>query len=138
MNASQLLSELSRIASHPRGVIGRMSDLEREKGHGIIPWGALGVTEPIPFPEEEWHDGVITFDAKRKEIRLVAIKARVQQRGALNRLIASIRKAGYTPVVVEPIGHQMPAILHHWGWMKTLVEDGAEVVEEWRPADNVT
>ena len=81
----------------------------------IIPYGAAGVIEPISFSRDDWHDGVISFDAGRREIRLVAIKARQQQRGAFRRLISVIHAAGYTPVVIQPVGHIMPAILRHWG-----------------------
>jgi len=133
MDATQLAAEIHRIINHPRGVIGRMSDLEYEKGYGIIPYGATGATEPIPFSKEDWHDGVITFDEGRKEIRIVAVYARQQQRGALTRLIEVIRQAGYRPVVIEPIGHIMPAIIRHWGWHCTVVKHDNEAVHEWRP-----
>ncbi len=57
------------------------------------------------------------------------------RRGALSRLIAGAQGAGLSPVIVCPMGRQMPAILAHWGWQKRIADDpGGGVVEEWRPA----
>ena len=129
MDAQGIAAELELIVNHPRGVIGRMGDLEREKGFVPIPYGSAW---PVTFSDAEWEDGVISVDAERNEIRLVAIRARVERRGALRRLLGRIAKAGYQPVIVEPIGPVMPALMRRWGWDCTLVEHSNEVNEEWR------
>lgn len=129
MKPGFVLAEIEAIYSHPRGVIGRMSDLEEAKGFRLIPWGA---SEPIPFTEFEWHDGVLSIDDSRKEVRIVAVAAQRPGFGAFRRLLSAIDRAGYRPVVVEPIGPQMIAILAQYRWRRTLVEHENEVVEEWR------
>lgn len=124
-----ILAEIELTLNHPRGAVGRMQDLEYEKGFGVIPWGA---TEPIRFSKDDWHDGVLSFDEGRKEIRIVAIYAKRQRRGAFRALLSAIFSVGYEPVVIEPMGEIMPALLRRWGWSCTLVESDNEVVEEWR------
>lgn len=131
MTPDQVLAEFETIQRHPGGVIGRMRDLELAKGFIPLEYGAVS---PMPFLKEEWHDGVLSRDEGRKEIRIVAIFAKRDGRGSLTRLVAAIGRAGYQPVIVEPIGLQMPAILLHWRWHKTVAEYGNEVVEEWRPS----
>lgn len=134
MTPAQMEAELQAIARHPRGVVGRMKDLEFAKGFLPIEHGAR---EPIAFPTSEWHDGVLSRDDRKKEVRIVAVFAKDSGKGALTRLISSIRAAGYCPVIVEPIGLEMPAILLHWRWHKTMAEYDNEVVEEWRPSGGI-
>jgi hypothetical protein len=130
MDAAGIAAELDRIINHPRGVIGRMSDLEREKGFEPIPHGA---SEPVPFSEYEWDDGVISLNERDREIRLVAIRAKALYHGAFKRMLKRITDAGYCPVIVEPIGEVMPSLVRKWEWDCTLVEHNNEVTEEWRP-----
>lgn len=125
-----IAAELAKIAAHPRGVIGNMQDMEAAKGFSVIPWGA---TFPITFGKFSWHDGVLSIDEAKKEIRIVAIYAQEQGRGIFKQLVSDIRSAGYRPVVVEPIGLTMPSIMRRWEWDCSLAEYEDEVMEEWRP-----
>lgn len=121
--------EIRIIANHPRGVLGRLSDIEARNGFVTIAWGA---EKPVPFLPADWYDGCITVDEPRKEIRIVAIWAQRRREGAFHRLLGGIWAAGYSPVVVQPIGPIMPVLLRRWGWENALVEHAVDVVEEWR------
>lgn len=53
--------------------------------------------------------------------------------GGLTRLIQGARAAGLSPVIVEPMG-VMPGVLRRWGWQCTVIGDGWDRREEWRPS----
>lgn len=105
-----------------------MEDFERKLGAMTVP---LGTTHPFRFCREDWRRGVVS--RLGDEVRIVAVEARRQGRGALRRLVDGIKSAGLVPVIVCPVGRFMPAILRHWGWKKTFRFVEGENVEEWRP-----
>lgn len=92
-----VIAELSRAMSHPRGAIGRVEECEIEHGHKPIRYGAV---EPISFSRVYWHDGVITQGADGKTIRIVMIAAKQPRNGALTRMLREISDKGLTPVIV--------------------------------------
>ena len=72
------------------------------------------------------------------DVRIVAVIARLLGNGAFSRLVGDIRKAGLCPVVIEPMGAQMPSILAKWGWTGRRRLSGLEPGDtyvEWRPAE---
>jgi hypothetical protein len=68
------------------------------------------------------------------ELHIVAVNAAVEGQGALKRLIAGAIANDLTPVIVEPMGATMPAILRKWGWSCTVSGGGWNAREEWRAA----
>jgi hypothetical protein len=131
MAAAMMAKQLRAITlalNHPLGARGMMIDVERERGATPIP---LGAVDPIAFPREDWHPGVLT--RRGDEVRIVAIWARHPGTGAFGRLLASIGAAGLRPVVVAPIGDVMPALMTRWKWKRTIVGAGFDGSEEWRP-----
>lgn len=85
---------------------------------------------PSWFIAEDWSLWpVLAYD--KHELHIVAVSS--ARKGALRRLIDGARAAGLTPVVVCPIGPTMPAILARWGWQKTIVGEGWDERDEWRP-----
>ena len=131
MTKEEMIREIRLSLSHPRGPLGSMEDIEREEGFVPIPWGTA---EPILFSAFDWQDGLITLDKPRREIRIVVIKAQIPGTGAFKRLLLYIRRAGYRPVVVSPIGDVMPALMRRWGWVCTYRNDRyGTPCQEWRP-----
>jgi hypothetical protein len=94
---------------------------EQRRGHAAIaPEGAPWLIA------EDWHVHALTRAAQ--EVRIVALWAKHPRQGAFRRLVAGIRAAGLTPVVVEPFGAMRP-ILQRWGWQPLEVD----CEEQWRP-----
>ena len=70
---------------------------EQRRGHAAIaPEGAPWLVA------EDWHVHALTRAGQ--EVRIVALWAKAPRQGAFRRLVAGIRAAGLTPVVVEPFG----------------------------------
>jgi hypothetical protein len=89
---------------------------------------------PKWFDPSDWACWpVLSYD--KREVHIVAVYA--ARRGALRRLIDRAAKHGLSPVVVEPIGPTMPAIMRKWGWQKSVVGEGWDRREEWRPASAI-
>jgi hypothetical protein len=84
----------------------------------------------IPGDWSVWP--VLAYD--KRELHIVAISS--ARKGAFRRLVDGARKAGLTPVVVSPFG-QMTAIMRKWGWRKTVIGEGWDEREEWRPASAI-
>lgn len=123
MNRADLVNRIAdQIASardHLGGIVGIMLDAEIAAGG-------------VPYdPGPDWVPGVVV--RRDAEVRLVAILAKQPGSGALKRLVARIQAEGLTPVIIEPTGLVMPAILKRWNWRRTVRGRGWERVEEWRP-----
>lgn len=71
---------------------------------------------------------VLSYD--KRELHIVAVYS--AKKGALRRLIDGAAKVGLSPVIVGPLG-QMTAILKKWGWQETIVGEGWDARDEWRP-----
>jgi hypothetical protein len=125
-----VIAELSRAMSHPRGAIGRVEECEIEHGHKPIRYGAV---EPISFSRVYWHDGVITQGADGKTIRIVMIAAKQPRNGALTRMLREISDKGLTPVIVAPMGEVMCGFLRRHDWKMTIVGEGFMQRDEWSP-----
>lgn len=113
--------ELRAIFSHPDGPKGRLRELERLKGS----------TWEFPLPTDDWEDGLVMI--RGIEARIVLLNARAPGTGAFKRLLATINKAGFVAVVIEPTGPTMPKILRRWGWKCLRCGSGFDSWEEWRP-----
>lgn len=126
--AELMMAELILSMSHPDGPLGRLRDVERERGHQIIP-----IDAPLAFcfSSADFFDTLLTRDGN--EIRIVLINSHHPRQGAFGRLVRGIHKAGLIPVVIAPIGPFMPVILKHWGWKMTTSGIGFERTDEWRP-----
>lgn len=124
-----MAAELIRLLTHPEGAFGRMKDCEAENGYSVIPAGA---TFPIVFSADDWRKNSLV-SLHGREVRIVAITALTQGNGALRRLINNITAANLTPVVVEPMGETMPAILRKWKWIRSDAGIGWFHEEQWRP-----
>lgn len=109
--AGAILEQIMEGRANPRGMIGVMEDGETRAGHTVVPLGAM---TPFPVPRADWLGTVISMDGK--DARIVLVHAHEEGRGAFRRLVKSIQSAGYIPVVVEPVGVAMPAIMKKWGW----------------------
>ena len=113
--------ELAAILSHPEGALGRIRELER----------ARGSLWEFPLDTADWESGLVMI--RGMEARIVLLNARQPGTGAFKRLLGAIGRAGLMPVVVEPMGGTMPAILERWGWKKKQCGAGFDSWEEWRP-----
>lgn len=115
--------------ANPLGGAGVMMLAEAQSGRRPIQPGA---TMPFAFSADDWaFPQVVSVEGQ--EVRLVLIEARQPGNGAFRRLIDAIQAAGFTPVVIEPVGVTMPAIMAAWGWRPTTAGRGLSRVEEWRP-----
>ncbi len=84
---------------------------------------------PRWFHPEDWSVWpVLSYTAT--ELHIVAVAS--ARRGALTRLLREARQARLTPVIVEPIGPIMPALMERWGWERTVTGEGWDRREEWR------
>ena len=89
---------------------------------GSVPW----------LPAEDWDDGcVISVDADDR-VRLVALAAKRPGRGAFKRLVALIRAAGLSPVVVTPTD-RLAAHLKRRGWRMRVTGSGETAQTIWYP-----
>lgn len=114
---------------HPLGVAGIMIDAEIAAGRTPI---QPGYSERFSFSSADWHTPAVV-SLEGNEVRLVAILATNPGHGSLRRLVRAIENAGLRPVIVEPVGRVMPAILKRWGWKRRIKGAGEERLEEWRP-----
>ena len=126
--ASKVLDEIFAIQKHPRGALGHMEDCETEAGYALV---RLGAIVPFPVPANDWEAVCISLDGK--DVRLVLLQAKHQRRGALRRLVGGIVAAGLSPVIIEPVGNDMPAIMRHWGWHTKRVGHEFDQYTECRP-----
>lgn len=125
----KIVAEFGMASAHPRGAFGHMEDCEREMVFVVIP---VGATEPFAVASHDWENALVSLNGS--DVRLVLLHAYRRNRGALRRLVAAIQGAGLTPVVIEPTGSEMPAIMRKWKWKKRRVGGtGWESYEEWRP-----
>jgi hypothetical protein len=129
-SAEQIGKWIERSLNHPGGPAGRIRELEMACGFHPI---AVGSWFPFHLSEKDWKpDSVVTQDGK--EIRIVLVNAISPGFGAFSRLIRAIEHSGFEPVVIEPMGETMPAIMERWGWIPTTRHVGSgDDVEEWRP-----
>lgn len=80
---------------------------------------------------EDWIDSVVV-SRELTEVRLIAMVAQRPGQGALRRTLAGIKRAGLSPVIVEPT-REMRATLMRWGWRQTIVGDELACEVQWRP-----
>lgn len=85
---------------------------------------------PPWFIPEDWVSWPVLSYSKT-ELHIVAVHS--ARKGALRRLIDGAANAGLAPVIVCPLGPAMFAILRKWGWQETIVGEGWDRREEWRP-----
>lgn len=125
-----VLSAILESITHQKSVTGLIEDIELNLGATLIP---LGANSPINFSTDDWEHGIIS--RLGDEIRLVAIQAKQPGNGAFSRLVKHIQQQGFVPVVVEPIGEVMPAIMKKWEWQHKTATHNTERWrwEEWRP-----
>lgn len=117
---------------HPLGMAGVIMMGEQAKGATVL---RVGCAEPVAIPAEDWTE-LSVFSLLGEEVRIVAVIS--QRPGALRRLVDAILAAGLSPVVVEPVGQIMPAIMRRWKWRRRIVGHGFERCEEWRPRKRST
>jgi hypothetical protein len=121
---------LAGAQKHPLGVAGLMIVDEIKAGRAVV---QPGCEWPFVIPAEDWtYPVVISHDGR--EVRIIAIHAAAPGNGAFRRLIDNIAAAGLSPVVVEPVGVVMPAIMKRWGWRGRVVGKGFNRFWEWRPS----
>lgn len=97
---------------------------------------AAGFTPVLPgevtwLSATDWP-GDVVISHNNKQVRIVAIKAKVRGQGSFRRLIEAITAAGMTPIVVEPM-FAMPDILKKWGWARQTIGSGFQTEEQWHP-----
>ena len=104
-----------------------LRERERKAGNVVVlpgsePWLSL----------DDWDPSIIV-SRRGREVRLVAILARVPGSGALTRTVAGIIAAGLVPVICEPTV-EMRATMKRWRWKRRLVGSTFEDREEqWLP-----
>lgn len=103
-----------------------MRDDERARGNEIIIPGEVDW-----LTADDW-DPTVVVSRRKSEIRLIAILAKNQGRGAFRRLVVGIRSAGLTPVIIAP-SIEMAATMRRWQWHRRYVGSGAEQEEQWLP-----
>lgn len=104
--------------------------LAEEDARGMT---AIKPTDDLPewFDPFDWSPWpVISYG--HGEVHIIAVAS--AKKGALRRLIDRAAEHGLSPVVVCPLGLIMPAILTKWGWKETVIGEGWDRREEWRPA----
>lgn len=79
----------------------------------------------------DWHPWPV-LAISNGELHIIAVNS--IRKGALRRLIVGAATAGLSPVIVEPMGRTMPAIMAKWGWICTTLGEGWQQREEWRPS----
>jgi hypothetical protein len=125
----RIADTLAGAARHPLGVAGLMIQDEIKAGRAVMQPGSVW---PFEFIEADWHfPAVVSHDGR--EVRIVAILALHPGNGAFRRLVDNITGAGLAPVVVEPVGVVMPAIMKRWKWRGSTRGVGENTVNEWRP-----
>lgn len=137
MDRSDILDRIAEVLagarSQPLGVAGLMIESEIAAGRQII---QPGDAEPFLFLADDWvYPAVVSYSGR--DVWITAILAKHPGRGAFRRLIGNIQGAGLRPVVVEPIGQMMPAILKRWGWRGRRVGSGIDQTSEWRPSSSL-
>lgn len=125
----RLAKSIAGAERHPLGIAGLMIESEVAAGRKPVQPGA---TVPFDFPADDWvSPAVVSIDGD--EVRIIAILAQRIGGGSFRRLIDNIIAAGLRPVVVEPVGTIMPAIMKRWGWRGRRVGGGWESCVEFRP-----
>jgi hypothetical protein len=102
-------------------------DDELARGAVIV---SVGSKQPFAVPADDWFGNTV-ISVLNGEARIIVVMAR--RPGSLTRLVAAIKAAGLTPVIVEPMGQIMPHILKMWGWHRAIIGEGRDRMEEWRP-----
>lgn len=100
---------------------------ESADGHKVIVPGDV-----TWLPSSDWP-GHVVVSQNFREVRIIAIIAKVRRNGAFKRLVRGIIEAGLQPVVIEPM-FDMPLILRRWGWSGHTVETPSGREEQWRPS----
>jgi hypothetical protein len=101
---------IDKIVAARMPLVEDMRRLEREAGHEVVLPG-----EAAWLPAADWSEAcVVSLDRARAEVRIVVVIS--LRPGSFRRLVEAVRLAGFTPVVVGPMGPVMPAILKRWGW----------------------
>lgn len=118
-----------RIESNPLGIAGVMMDDELAAGATLV---RVGDVVPFAVPADDWEENCV-ISVLGLEARLVALLALRPGTGSLHRLVARINATKLIPVVVQPMGETMLAILRKWGWHRSVRGTGFTSVEEWRP-----
>lgn len=103
-----------------------MRDDEAAAGRSII----LPGSEPW-LSADDW-DATITVSRDGKEVRLVAILAKLPGNGAFRRTVSGILGAGLVPVIIAP-AVLMRETMKRWGWAVRHVGSGWDHEEQWRP-----
>jgi hypothetical protein len=125
----RMLDEIYETLLHPGGGYGRICDLEAKAGYRRV---AVGSHEPFSVLSSRWfYDTVITLDDGRKEARLVMLRSKRPGHGYLRQLVERIADAGWKPVIVAPVGPDMPVILRHWGWVCEHRSEGLTCTDVW-------
>lgn len=129
MSILSMVEATLEAAKEHGGVAGLIAHDERGRGATIIPVGSCA---PLAISVVDWHPSSV-FSVLDGELRIVAVLATLPGNGALRRIVIGAEQAGLTPVVVEPVGSIMPAIMRRWKWSRSVKGVGASRVEEWRP-----
>lgn len=125
----ELAAEIAdMICNQPGGSFDFLQRVEQAHGGTVVP---LGAEKPFAVPSRDWAATLIVV--RGMEARMVILLARHPRTGAFKRLVASIRRSGLVPVVVTPIGLEMPAVLAHLGWRETIETQDGERLSTWRP-----
>lgn len=113
-----------RAAGRPMWEVMRQDEIDR--GNVVV----LPGSEPW-FSADDW-DETVTVSRDGKEIRLVAILAKTQGKGAFRRLVAGVIGAGLVPVIIAPTVN-MRETMKRWHWAVRHVGSGWDHEEQWRP-----
>ena len=111
-------------AGHPIEDVMRAE--EQAKGYRVVVPGEVSW-----LPADDWQPtAVVSLDGTT--VRLVALQALVEGRGALSRLLAGIAAAGLSPCILEPT-RELQATLKRRGWRGRTVGHGVEAERRWYP-----
>jgi hypothetical protein len=87
---------------------------------------------PLWVNIREWAEWPVLSIANG-ELYMVLLKAKLPRQGAAKRLIAGARRAGLSPVAVQPIFKSSEDILIKHGWTPRVVGEGEAAIVEYRP-----
>lgn len=125
----EIEEQAQRIIDDPRPIHQQMWDAEIAAGRRVL----LAGLSPI-LPICDWEPTSVVSQ-ESDEVRLILLHAKRIGGGAFKRALAAIREAGLRPVVVGPIGPIMPAMMKRWGWVETIIGEGWDAQDEWRPPE---
>ena len=121
----ELLDRAAALLADRTPIYEQMRAAERARGFRVV----------VPGQErwlavDDWHESVVV-SMDGQEVRFVAILAK--RRGAFRRTLSALSSHGLSPCVICPIGPIMPAIMKHYGWVRTVSGSGWDAEEQWRP-----